>query len=327
MQQWSLARAFTQLAFIANALVVVVVESKGLDEGHYKKAPGCLVNCLGGVGAGEYPRCTPKRYYQGETFNVEDFLRDKKVASCFCKDVDVLGSIGECVYSNCRPKEILDSLKWGAKTCVAAGVPGKDVKDIVKTLEGTIRKQISWNVPERSHIYMGQNVSLTNYHPTPYTKHKHSKQPTEKTTTTTLTQTFTSTVCQMTATSTQTITATWTVTTCGLTATQTSTVTSTATHTVTITPAPTTTISVQMTTTATTQPTSALTTTTTHTASATLAPLPSHLGIDSPTKELNGPSCLADCYNNPSLAGWFSAQQYRGDAHPEVNLRPFLLER
>jgi len=56
MQQWSLVRALTQLTFIANALVVVAIEGKALDEAHYKNAPRCLVDCLGQWEVLEYPK-------------------------------------------------------------------------------------------------------------------------------------------------------------------------------------------------------------------------------------------------------------------------------
>ncbi|PUU73139.1 hypothetical protein B9Z19DRAFT_574987 [Tuber borchii] len=100
MQQWSLVRALTQLAFVANALVVAAVEGRALDEAHYKNAPGCLIECLGEWGVLEYPMCTPKKHYSDNTFNLRDFFRERRVASCFCGDSEVLASIGECVYSN-----------------------------------------------------------------------------------------------------------------------------------------------------------------------------------------------------------------------------------
>lgn len=56
MQKWSLVRVLTQLTLVANALVVVAVESKALGKAHYRNAPGCLVECLGEWGVLEYPR-------------------------------------------------------------------------------------------------------------------------------------------------------------------------------------------------------------------------------------------------------------------------------
>jgi len=41
---------------MANALVVVAVEGKALDEAHYKNAPRCLVDCLGQWEVLEYPK-------------------------------------------------------------------------------------------------------------------------------------------------------------------------------------------------------------------------------------------------------------------------------
>ena len=56
MQEWSLVRVLTKLTFVANALVVVAVESKALGEAYYRNAPGCLVECLGEWRVLEYPR-------------------------------------------------------------------------------------------------------------------------------------------------------------------------------------------------------------------------------------------------------------------------------
>ncbi|CUS13807.1 unnamed protein product [Tuber aestivum] len=116
---------------------------------------------FGGVGVGGYPSCTPKDYGDG-TFNVGDFIRDRKVATCFCKDAGALEGIVECIYWNCRPKEILDTLKWGAKTCVAAGVPGKGINGVLDFHHLLYRY---YRIVLRSHRYRGQ---LGRSHPSAY---------------------------------------------------------------------------------------------------------------------------------------------------------------
>ena len=47
-----------------------------------------------------FEQCSPKKHYSDNTFNVGDFFIERKAASCFYGDSEVLAIVGECVYSN-----------------------------------------------------------------------------------------------------------------------------------------------------------------------------------------------------------------------------------